>query len=260
MLAAEGIAKSYSSRPGRRAQRQAVLEEVTLRCAEGECLGIIGASGSGKSTLGRILLGLERPDQGKVTIDGRERAHRGAVSAVFQDYRSSIHPFFTVRQALLEPLRGKRLGRAETDRRLEEMLEQVGLDGSYLERYPHELSGGQAQRVCIARALLTGARWIVLDEAVSSLDASVQAQVLELLERIRGMHGIGYLFITHDLEAAAFLCDRIAILHEGRIVETLARGRLGEARHPYARELLALFRSGLGTGTGALNADKEGKG
>ncbi|CDN43199.1 MULTISPECIES: ABC transporter ATP-binding protein [unclassified Paenibacillus] len=250
MLSVEKIAKSYSSNGWRGPGRHLVLKEVSLECRPGECVGIIGASGSGKSTLGRLILGLEQPDAGSVRIDGEElgrRSRRGAVSAVFQDYRSSIHPFFTVRQALQEALGGSRRSgdsKRESSRKLETALEQVGLDVTYLERYPHELSGGQAQRICLARALLTGARWIVLDEAVSSLDAPVQVQVLELLREARGIYGTGYLFITHDLEAAAYLCDRIAVLHEGRIIETIETERLGELRTPYARELLDKFRLG----------------
>ncbi|ASS65373.1 MULTISPECIES: ABC transporter ATP-binding protein [unclassified Paenibacillus] len=249
MLSVEKISKSYSTGGWRGSGRQPVLKEMSLECRSGECVGIIGASGSGKSTLGRIILGLERPDAGSIRIDGEElgrRSRRGAVSAVFQDCRSSIHPFFTVRQALLEALGTRSSGKskAERTRKLETALEQVGLEASYLERYPHELSGGQAQRVCLARALLTEARWIVLDEAVSSLDAPVQVQVLEVLRKARGIYGTGYLFITHDLEAAAFLCDRIAVLHEGRIIETIETQRLGELRTPCARELLDKFRIG----------------
>ena len=247
MLKVEGVCKSYKKGGLFSGARQQVLFDIDFEWRRGECLGIIGESGSGKSTLGRLLLGIERPDKGTVTYGGRmvaERgARRGAISAVFQDYTSSINPFYTVEQAVLEPL--KLAGRAALQAQrqsprdvVERLLRQVGLDASYMAKYPHELSGGEAQRVCIARAISTGPACIVLDEAISSLDGSVQMQVLELLKRLKETLGVGYIFITHDIQAAAYLCDRVMIVKSGRIEELVEVERLNAVESPYARELL----------------------
>lgn len=241
MLKAEAVSKSYRKNWLSKRRKQ-VLHNISFEWRRGECLGIIGESGSGKSTLGRLLLGLEKPDSGSVTFDGRpvekRSVRRGVMSAVFQDYTSSINPFYTVRDAIIEPL--KILGRTsqQSAAAIEKLLQQVGLDASCLSKYPHELSGGQAQRVCIARAISTGPQCILLDEAVSSLDNSVQMQVLELLKGLKEKSGIGYIFITHDIGAAAYLCDRIMIIKGGRVEELVATKNLKDVTSPYARELL----------------------
>ncbi|OUS78584.1 peptide ABC transporter ATP-binding protein [Paenibacillus sp. MY03] len=240
MLKVEGVSKSYRGNGWLGGDRRQVLRRIHMEWNKGESLGIIGESGSGKSTLGRLLLGIEKPDEGRVTWGGRSitdrRARRGTISAVFQDYTSSIHPFYTVRQALLEPL--KLVGGPGDARKLAELLRQVGLDESYLDKFPHELSGGEAQRVCIARAVSSNPQCMLLDEAISSLDGSVQMQVLELLKGLKETYGMGYIFITHDIMAAAYLCDRIMIVRNGEIEETVETSQLRHVKTDYAKALL----------------------
>ncbi len=220
-----------------------MLSNIEMEWEKGESLGVIGESGSGKSTLGRLLLGIEPPDSGTVTFDGLpvsgRRRRKGGLSAVFQDYTSSINPFYTVEKALLEPLELLNEPPATRGTKIRFLLRQVGLDESFLPKYPHELSGGQAQRVCLARAISTEPACILLDEAISSLDGSVQMQILELLSRLRRESGTGYIFITHDIQAAAYLCDRLLIVLNGQIIETIATQQLREVQTSYARELLA---------------------
>lgn len=240
LLKVEGVNKSYRQTGWLRKARNQVLRDIGFEWRQGDTLGIIGESGSGKSTLGRLLLGIEKPDSGVIAFDGKpvsdRSARRGAISAVFQDYTSSINPFFTVREAILEPLRLAGIASGSFD--IGKLLRQVGLDESYLSRYPHELSGGEAQRVCIARAISADPQCILLDEAISSLDGSVQMQVLELLKKLRTSYGMGYIFITHDIQAAAYLCDRIMIIRGGEIVELVETKELKHVRSPYAKELL----------------------
>ncbi|CAM4492263.1 nickel transport system ATP-binding protein [Paenibacillus endophyticus] len=241
MLKVEGVNKSYRQTDWFRKARNQVLRDIGFEWRQGETLGIIGESGSGKSTLGRLLLGIEEPDSGIITFGGKpisdRSTRRGAISAVFQDYTSSINPFFTVRQAILEPLR--LAGTASRPFDIGKLLRQVGLDESYLTRYPHELSGGEAQRVCIARAVSAEPQCILLDEAISSLDGSVQMQVLELLKQLRTSYGMGYIFITHDIQAAAYLCDRVMIICGGEMVELVETEELKHVQSPYAKELLS---------------------
>ncbi|MHA6480454.1 ABC transporter ATP-binding protein [Paenibacillus sp. strain BS8-2] len=240
MLKVEGVYQSYRRSGLLRKTSHDVLRNIGFEWEKGECLGIIGESGSGKSTLGRLLLGIDKPVRGSVTFDGKpiadRKTRRGAISAVFQDYTSSINPFYTVRQAILEPLRLRKDEIESFD--IGSLLREVGLDDSYLGRYPHELSGGEAQRVCIARAVASKPECIVLDEAISSLDGSVQMQVLELLRNLRETFGMGYIFITHDIQAAAYLCDRIMIIRAGEIEELVRTEELANVQSPYAQELL----------------------
>lgn len=242
MLKVEDVCKTYRKGGYFGKGRQQVLYDIGFEWKEGECLGIIGESGSGKSTLGRLLLGIEKPDQGIITFKGKpisdRNTRRRGISAVFQDYTSSINPFYTVEQAMLEPLKLVREELQLRKSKIEQLLKQVGLDETYLPKYPHELSGGEAQRVCIARAVSTEPACIVLDEAISALDGSVQMQVLELLKSLREIHGMGYIFITHDIQAAAYLCNRIMIVKSGRIVELVEVEHLHAVQSPYARELL----------------------
>ncbi len=233
------VCKSYPASGGFwRKKRQSILKDVNLSLSEGASVGLIGESGEGKSTLGRLILGLEQPDSGQILLEGQpvrewRKAHPGQLSVVFQDYTSSVNPRFTVRELVGEPLDILRL---EGDRTVSELLGRVGLPETLLHRYPHELSGGQLQRVCIARAIATKPRFIVFDEAISSLDVSVQAQVLELLLELKG--DMTYLFIAHDVQAVAYLCDHILFLHEGTIAESLERKHLATASSGYARRLL----------------------
>lgn len=244
MLNVDHVHKSYPLGGLFSGGRKSVLHDVSFECSRGECLGIIGESGSGKSTLGRLILGMERPEQGKILLEGRSvldrKARRGRISAVFQDYKSSINPFFTVEEAIMEPLRLQKKnpeGHAHS-LKIDVLLSQVGLDNSYRSRYPHELSGGEVQRVCIARAISTEPQCIVLDEAISSLDVSVQTQVLHVLKELKEIYQLTYIFITHDIQAAAYICDRVVIFREGRIEEMVPIEQLGTVKSEYARKLL----------------------
>ncbi|WP_081863185.1 dipeptide ABC transporter ATP-binding protein [Azospirillum argentinense] len=251
------LVKTYAARRslfGRSRPAVMALKAVSLRVASGETLGIVGESGSGKSTLARSLVGLSRPTGGTVLLDGRPLAELAAggpralgrtVQYVFQDPLSSLNPRKTIRRTLMAPLRflaGVPAGAREE--RLAELMRSVDLDPAILDRYPHELSGGQAQRVAIARALAAGAKIIVLDEAVSALDVSVQAQVLRLLAALKERHGLTYLFISHDLAVVEAIADRVVVMAAGAIVEEGPGDRLFAApEHPYTRRLVAAVPS-----------------
>ncbi|MBD0381834.1 ABC transporter ATP-binding protein [Paenibacillus sedimenti] len=245
MLTIDHVEKSYKKGGLFARERQQVLSNISFDWKQGECLGIIGESGSGKSTLGRLLLGIEKPDQGSILWEGKRiddrRTRLGNISAVFQDYTSSINPFYTVEQAMMEPLKLQKKNRQEQEGKIDQLLNQVGLDSSYRKKYPHELSGGETQRVCIARAVSTEPRCILLDEAVSSLDGSVQIQILELLKSLRTQYNMGYIFITHDIQAAAYMCDRVMIMRSGRIEEIVGIEHLKDVQSPYARKLLQMI-------------------
>jgi ABC-type glutathione transport system ATPase component len=223
---------------------------ITLTLARGEMLGIVGESGSGKSTIGRIAVGLERHDSGRIALDGVDlgqlsaRARRKALlqcQMVFQDPYSSLNPRLAVGRQVAEGLSVKtRLGRAELRDRIAALFERVGLSPDQMDRYPHEFSGGQRQRVAIARALAPGPALIVADEPVSALDLTIQAQIIELLAETQRAEALAFLFISHDISVVARLCDRVAVIYRGRIVEEgPAAAVIGEPRHPYTRNLLA---------------------
>jgi nickel transport system ATP-binding protein len=245
LLTVNHVHKSYKKGGLFFKERQQVLSSISFDWKQGECLGIIGESGSGKSTLGRLLLGIEKPDQGSILWEGNRiedrRTRFGNISAVFQDYTSSINPFYTVEQAIMEPLKLQIKNQQECRIKVDQLLHQVGLDSSYRNKYPHELSGGEAQRVCIARAVSTEPRCIVLDEAISSLDGSVQIQILELLQKLRTMYNMGYIFITHDIQAAAYLCDRVMIIRNGEIELIVGIEQLKDVQSPYAKKLLQMI-------------------
>ncbi|MGG0848662.1 ABC transporter ATP-binding protein [Peribacillus simplex] len=242
MLKVDSVEKSYKSGGLFSNKRQKILNNISFECGSGECLGIIGESGSGKSTLGRLLIGIEKPDRGTVLFQGENVGDRkvrsGNISAVFQDYKSSINPFFTVEEAIMEPLKNKSKVKKEIQNRIDNLLNQVGLNPSYRKRYPHELSGGEVQRVCIARAISTEPKCILLDEAISSLDVSVQIQVLELLKELKNRYNMSYVFITHDIQAAAYICDRVIIFRNGQIEEVIKIEHLKNVQSDYARKLL----------------------
>ena len=230
--------------------RNQVLFDVSLKVSQGTCLGILGESGSGKSTLGRVICGLLKPDTGEVKIqDVSVYASRNGLknfqkrlSVVFQDYTTSANPRFRVKEIIAEGLAARernqkiRLDRLEETNRL---LELVGLDPSYANRYPHELSGGQLQRVCIARAVACQPEIILFDEAISSLDAHTQVQIMDLLHDLKEKLGLTYIFITHDLTSVTYLCDDVLFLYHGRITEHIPVSRIAETKDNYARKLLA---------------------
>ncbi len=225
------------------------VQGVNFEVSPGETLGIVGESGCGKSTLARMLVGLSKPTSGTIDIEGSDLAalqRRGARAAgrmiqyVFQDPISSLNPRKTIRQILEAPLIHLHgLGRPARDKRIGELMDAVNLRPEFLDRYPHEFSGGQAQRIGIARALAADARILVLDEPVSALDVSVQAQVLNLLRRLRGEFDLTYLFISHDLAVVEAISERIAVMYFGHIVEIGDAERVfAQPRHPYTRLLL----------------------
>ncbi|MDQ0112783.1 ABC transporter ATP-binding protein [Paenibacillus harenae] len=242
MLKVANIEKSYRKGGLFSKEKQKILNNITFECYNGECLGIIGESGSGKSTLGRLIAGIEKPDRGTILFEGNNVQDRtvrfGNISAVFQDYTSSINPFFTVEEAIVEPLKARKKDQKETRSRIDRLLYQVGLNPSYRKKHPHELSGGEVQRVCIARALSTEPKCILFDEAISSLDVSVQTQILDLLKELKKKHKMSYVFITHDIQAAAYICDRVIIFRNGEIEETVHLENLKDVQSEYAKKLL----------------------
>ena len=230
--------------------RNQVLFDVSLKVSHGTCLGILGESGSGKSTLGRVICGLLKPDTGEVKIqdvsvyasrNGRKNLQK-RLSVVFQDYTTSANPRFRVKEIIAEGLAARERNQKIRLNRLEEinrLLELVGLNSSYANRYPHELSGGQLQRVCIARAVACQPEIILFDEAISSLDAHTQNQNMELLHDLKEKLGLTYIFITHDLTSVTYLCDDVLFLYHGRITEHIPVSRIAETKDDYARKLLA---------------------
>ncbi|KPN14653.1 peptide ABC transporter ATP-binding protein [Bacillus australimaris] len=226
----------------RQMQSKARISNVSFQIEKGQCAGLVGESGSGKSTLARILLGLEKIDGGEIRIEGKpahtwRRVNRGKMSVVFQDYLSSVHPSFTVKEIIAEPMRLLKQGH-NVDQKVLSLLEQVRLPSTMLNQYAHQLSGGQLQRVCIARAISTHPSILILDEVLSSLDVSVQVQILELLETLKKELDMTILMITHDVEAAVYLCDRLLFLHEGSLVEECKKDELFEVSHPFTRQLI----------------------
>ncbi|WP_110954928.1 ABC transporter ATP-binding protein [Anaerosinus massiliensis] len=243
MLEVENIYKSYKKQKNFfcSSHKQSVLQDVSFAVNSGECVGLVGESSSGKSTLSRLILNLERPDSGRILMEGQPiqkwlRTHRGAVSVVFQDYTTSVNPRFTVEQIVAEPL--KILHKPLSKDCIVNLLETVNISSGFMKRYPHELSGGQLQRVCLARAISTTPRFIVLDEALSSLDVSIQAQMLQLLKKLKQQMGITYLFIAHDLQTLTNLCDKVLFLYQGKIVEEAYSQNLYKVNHIYAKRLL----------------------
>jgi len=225
------------------------VDKVDLTLARGETLGIVGESGSGKSTIARCVARLIDPSAGAILIDDEDvaalrreklRTVRRRVQMIFQDPYRSLNPRRTVGQSIVEGPMNYGASHADAQKRARELVETVGIAGSALDRYPHQFSGGQRQRLCIARALAMEPEILIADEAVSALDVSVQAQVLTLLEGIRDRFNLAMLFITHDLRVAARLCDRIAVMQRGRVVELGATAQIfAEPRHDYTRALFA---------------------
>lgn len=258
MITVEHLKKSYKTTGTMLgAAKQHVLTDVSFHLRHGECLGIVGESGSGKSTLSRILLGLERYDGGTILIDGMShnkwvKQNKGKMSVVFQDYRTSVNPNWTIEQIIAEPLnmlRQSEGGRKQHAAIIAELMERIQLPRGYLHKHPHELSGGQLQRICIARALTTRPRYLVLDEAISSLDVSVQSQILTLLKELQAEYSLTYLFIAHDLQAVTYLCDRLAFLRGGVIIEELDCNHIHSAQNEYVQQLVGSvlpFQSAFG--------------
>jgi len=233
---------------GRFSEGTQALQNVSLKILNNQVLGLVGESGSGKTTLGRILLRLDQPDRGKVTyreqdihgMDDKELFQfRRRVQVIFQDPLSSLNPRHSVRDTLLEALKIHGLHRGREQRRIEELIDLVGLPKNFRTKYPHALSGGERQRVCIARALAVEPEFLVCDEPVSSLDASIRGQILNLLNDLKRELKLTYLFISHDLEVVKYFCDEVAVMKDGQIVEQgAAESVFAHPRHDYTKTLI----------------------
>jgi len=256
VIAVENLAVTF----GHGANLVRAVRGVSFRVAEGESFGLVGESGSGKSTVLRAISGLNPDWSGRIAVAGiaqgkrREKSFYKLVQMVFQDPYGSLHPRHTVDRILSEPATIH--GLDGIDRRIVRALDEVGLGSAFRFRYPHQLSGGQRQRVAIARALILEPRILLLDEPTSALDVSVQAEVLNLLVALRREHGLTYILVSHNLAVVSHMCDRLAVMNHGAIVEELdaARLRKGEPRHPYTRQLLT---ASLGYDRRAIDAFQD---
>jgi ABC-type glutathione transport system ATPase component len=251
LLKGENLTASFRA-PGEGLRRQKLraLDNVSISLERGKIHGLVGGSGSGKTTLGRVLVGLIRPSEGRVSFEGasvsdlrgaRLRNFRRHVGIIFQNPYRSLNPRMSVGQAIAEPLRLWRVVEpAEVQGELERLLSLVGLKAAYANRAPHQLSGGERQRVAIARALASRPKLLVADEAVSSLDVSTAVEVVNLLMDLRDNSGLTSLFVTHDLAVARVLCDRVSVMSKGAIVEAGTPEQVCDRpEHPYTRELIA---------------------
>ena len=253
LLQADALSVEFPVRRGvlrREVARLRAVHRVSVDVRAGEVLGIVGESGCGKTTLGRAMVGLIAPDGGTLRVEGRDvatlspderRRMTRDVQMVFQDPFASLNPRKRIRQVLELPFEVHGLaGGAEREARIRELVALVGLSAEHLDRWPHELSGGQRQRVGIARALALQPKVVVLDEPLSALDMSIQSQVLNLLVDLRERLNLSYVFISHDLSIVEYLCDDVAVMYLGRVVESAPAAQLfASPRHPYTQALLA---------------------
>jgi oligopeptide/dipeptide ABC transporter ATP-binding protein len=247
----ENVTLEFPAR-SRKASAVRAIDDVSLDIAPGEIIGLVGESGSGKTTLGKTLLGMYPPSSGHIWYEGVDLAaaaarklHRRDLQLVFQDPLSSFNPRFRIGDSIALPLRLHHICRGKVlEAEVGKLLERVGLSPDHARCFPHELSGGQLQRIAIARVLGIGPKLIVADEAVSKLDVSVRAQILNLLKTINRDLNVSLVFITHDLSVARFLCDRIAVMYFGRIVELgQTESIFSDPKHPYTRRLLEARRA-----------------
>lgn len=229
-------------------QSNNVLHDISFTIEEGTCLGLIGTSGAGKSTLGKVILGIERPHQGQVLFQGNDIYHtdkatqrkiRRDLQVVFQDSYSAVNPRMTAERIISEPLENyEKLTIDEQKRKVSYLLERVGLSDKDLKKYPHQFSGGQLQRINIARAIALKPKLIVLDESVSSLDMVTQSLILELLRELKEDFGLSYLFITHDIKAAFTISDTLGVLEKGELIEFYdSKDQFFSSRHPVVLQM-----------------------
>ncbi len=261
--------KVYFKSKNRRHGMVKAVDDVSFEIMRGETFGVVGESGCGKSTLGRTLVHLLTPVDGEIYLEGNCISEMSAqalkqmrkdVQIIFQDPSASLNPRRTIRQILMEPFQIHDLGRSiDVEQRILELIQLVGLDTYHLSRYPHELSGGQKQRVGIARALALEPKIIICDEAVSALDVSVQAQVLNLLQELKAKLGLTYFFISHNLNVVYQISDRVAVMYLGKIVELANYDALYDKRyHPYTEALLsAIPRMDAGEKSERIHLDGE---
>lgn len=261
ILEAKNVQKLFPIKKGffmREVGQVRAVEEVSLSVRRGETLGLVGESGCGKSTLGRTLIRLYEPTAGTIQFDGADfrnlkgealRQKRRDIQMIFQDPYASLDTRMTVGQIIEQPFKiHNLLGPKERQARVKQLLELVGLKASHVNRYPHEFSGGQRQRISIARAVALDPKLIICDEPVSALDVSIQAQVLNLLKDLQDRLKLTYIFISHDLSVIEHVCDRIAVMYLGRIVEIASRDELFKnPLHPYTQALMSSIPS-IGTG------------
>ncbi|TQL87033.1 ATP-binding cassette domain-containing protein [Microbacterium saperdae] len=239
----DDVSVAFTSGIGANRREVRAMSSVSFSVAPGETLGLVGESGSGKTTTGSVVLGLQRPDSGTVRFQGAPlarnlRSRAGRMQAVLQHPRWALDPRSTVLSSVLEPLLVHERRSTATEERAVAMLERVGLPASFAARRPHQLSGGQLQRVSVARALVTHPAFIVFDEAVSALDVSVQAQILNLIQDLQAEHGFAALFISHDLAAVRYISHHLAVMRTGEIVEHAPAAVFYDMPdHPYSRQL-----------------------
>ncbi|SEC45733.1 dipeptide ABC transporter ATP-binding protein [Paenibacillus sp. GP183] len=253
LLQVEGLKKYFPIRNGVFGRIQGhvkAVDDITFSVGRGETFGLVGESGCGKSTTGRTLLRLQEPTEGRVVFDGQDitklsqqemRKWRRDMQIVFQDPFASLNPRHNVKRILEEPLLVHGMGNArERNARIRQLMDVVGLTQSYLHRYPHQFSGGQRQRIGIARALALNPKLIVADEPVSALDVSIQSQVINLMQDLQKEFQLTYIFIAHDLSVVKHICDRVAVMYLGRIVELGNKEQLyRDPKHPYTQALLS---------------------
>ena len=246
LLKVSNITKSYTKKKFLKKSVKNVLNDVSFSLKKGKCLGIIGESGSGKSTLGRILTGIENADSGFVEFEGKNihkkenKEIKNDISIVFQNYVSSVNPKFSIAEIISEPLIIETtMKKNEINEELKNLIKDVGLSEEFLQRFPNELSGGQLQRVCIARAIATKPKFIMLDEAVSSLDVSTQVEILDLLQKLKKEYNLSYIFVTHDLLTITYICDSVIFFRNGKIEEEISDIKnLKNIKKEYSRKLL----------------------
>ena len=251
MIELDGLEKYFSISKGllkREVTLVKAVDDISLKIKSGEIIGLVGESGSGKTTLARVILNLTKRTEGSVIIDGIDvskaskaqiKQLRKEVAVVFQDPASNLNPRQTVESSIMRPMLIHGISKSEARKKAKEVLDMVKMDQRYLDSYPHQLSGGQLQRIAIARALAMNPKVMILDEPTSALDVSVQAQILNLLLDLQEQLGLTYLVITHDLNVIKYISDRIAVMYLGRLVEFGPTEEIANnAKHPYTRGLL----------------------